>query len=122
MKREARDASGTTSMVQTAAAISSRGRANCGRSAPGSTRRKARHSSRNTVSAKNGRISAPSGGSAIPSRIEMATRIGAVTPEPGQPRASSLRQKFPWRGITAALAAVDASLTCGADRMPAMNP
>ena len=57
---------GTISMVQTAAAIRSHGLANCARSAPGSTRRKARQSSRKTVSGKNGRTSAPSGGSSDP--------------------------------------------------------
>ena len=48
---------------------------NSERSALGSTRRKARQSSRKTVSGKIGRISAPSGGSAMPSRIETATAL-----------------------------------------------
>ena len=60
----------------------------------------------NTVSGKNGRTSAPSGGRKIPSRIEMAT---AVVPwRPSQASAAAMPVEQSHRcGITAALAAVD---------------
>ena len=80
-------------MVQAAAASRSHGLANCARNAPGSTRRKARHSSRKTVSGKNGRISAPSGGSAIPSRMEIATAL--VPWRPSQASAAAGRSRNP---------------------------
>ena len=84
---------GATSMIQAAAAIRSCGLASCARKAPGSTRRNARHSSMNTVSGKNGRTSAPSGGRKMPSRIEMAT---AVVPwRPSQASAAAMRSSSP---------------------------
>ena len=101
-------------MVQTAAARRSRGLANCARSAPGSTRRKARHSSRKTVSGKNGRISAPSGGSAMPSRIEIATALVPWRPSQASPAAGRSRNPIGCCGITAALAAVECVAYIGA--------